>query len=104
MSEWLKETGCKPVGIAYAGSNPAPPINLSARSTRSVSATPPAASQQRLLIRNGIAGEAINDDPIAHGPLEVDPGWLVVVHPESTGPRCTGVREHDHGFVVFCRQ
>jgi ketosteroid isomerase-like protein len=25
MSEWLKETGCKPVGYAYAGSNPAPP-------------------------------------------------------------------------------
>src|ERR1044072_580171 len=25
MSEWLKETGCKPVGSAYAGSNPAPP-------------------------------------------------------------------------------
>src|SRR5204863_4869645 len=25
MSEWLKETGCKPVGLAYAGSNPAPP-------------------------------------------------------------------------------
>src|SRR5215204_3596129 len=28
MSEWLKETGCKPVGSAYAGSNPAPPIHL----------------------------------------------------------------------------
>src|SRR6476619_477317 len=27
MSEWLKETGCKPVGSAYAGSNPAPPID-----------------------------------------------------------------------------
>jgi hypothetical protein len=27
MSEWLKETGCKPVGYAYAGSNPAPPID-----------------------------------------------------------------------------
>src|SRR5215203_4734874 len=27
MSEWLKETGCKPVGSAYAGSNPAPPIS-----------------------------------------------------------------------------
>ena len=26
MSEWLKETGCKPVGYAYAGSNPAPSI------------------------------------------------------------------------------
>ena len=26
MPEWLKGTGCKPVGIAYAGSNPAPPI------------------------------------------------------------------------------
>src|ERR1041385_8437782 len=31
MSEWLKETGCKPVGLAYAGSNPAPPIALVAR-------------------------------------------------------------------------
>src|SRR4051812_35014933 len=27
MSEWLKETGCKPVGYAYAGSNPAPPTH-----------------------------------------------------------------------------
>lgn len=25
MPEWLKGTGCKPVGSAYAGSNPAPP-------------------------------------------------------------------------------
>ena len=25
MSEWLKETGCKPVGIAYSGSNPLAP-------------------------------------------------------------------------------
>ena len=24
MSEWLKEIGCKPIGYAYAGSNPAP--------------------------------------------------------------------------------
>lgn len=24
MSEWLKETGCKPVGSAYVGSNPTP--------------------------------------------------------------------------------
>src|SRR3954447_14269540 len=30
MSEWLKETGCKPVGLAYAGSNPAPPIDVMA--------------------------------------------------------------------------
>src|SRR5690242_16588661 len=30
MSEWLKETGCKPVGYAYAGSNPAPPIYFAA--------------------------------------------------------------------------
>ena len=28
MSEWLKETGCKPVGSAYAGSNPAPPTEV----------------------------------------------------------------------------
>ena len=28
VSEWLKETGCKPVGYAYAGSNPASPIKL----------------------------------------------------------------------------
>ena len=27
MSEWLKETGCKPVGYAFAGSNPAPATN-----------------------------------------------------------------------------
>ena len=25
VSEWLKETGCKPVGIAYSGSNPLAP-------------------------------------------------------------------------------
>ena len=24
VSEWLKETGCKPVGSAYTGSNPVP--------------------------------------------------------------------------------
>ena len=29
MPEWLKGTGCKPVGFAYAGSNPAPPTNAS---------------------------------------------------------------------------
>ncbi len=35
MSEWLKETGCKPVGSAYAGSNPAPSIvRAGARSRR----------------------------------------------------------------------
>ena len=28
VSEWLKETGCKPVGYAYRGSNPLPPIAL----------------------------------------------------------------------------
>src|SRR3954453_12227072 len=28
MSEWLKEMGCKPIGYAYAGSNPAPPISV----------------------------------------------------------------------------
>ena len=27
MSEWLKESGCKPDGYAYAGSNPAPPTS-----------------------------------------------------------------------------
>ena len=45
MSEWLKETGCKPVGYAYAGSNPAPPTGragaaaLRAQSTSSAAAT-----------------------------------------------------------------
>jgi hypothetical protein len=33
MSEWLKETGCKPVGSAYAGSNPAPPTTKLAIAT-----------------------------------------------------------------------
>src|SRR3954471_21138735 len=27
MSEWLKEMRCKRIGYAYAGSNPAPPID-----------------------------------------------------------------------------
>lgn len=36
MSEWLKETGCKPVGSAYAGSNPAPSIAPAAAATRPV--------------------------------------------------------------------
>src|SRR4051794_856821 len=31
MSEWLKEMGCKPIGYAYAGSNPAPPTGVSRR-------------------------------------------------------------------------
>jgi hypothetical protein len=26
VPEWLKGTGCKPVGIAYVGSNPTAPI------------------------------------------------------------------------------
>src|SRR3954452_14018471 len=30
MSEWLKETRCKRVGYAYAGSNPAPPTHRTA--------------------------------------------------------------------------
>ena len=28
MSEWLKETGCKPVGSAYVGSNPTPSTRI----------------------------------------------------------------------------
>ncbi len=28
VSEWLKEIGCKPIGSAYAGSNPAPTITI----------------------------------------------------------------------------
>ena len=27
MPEWLKGTGCKPVGYAYVGSNPTPSTN-----------------------------------------------------------------------------
>ena len=35
MPEWLKGTGCKPVGYAYLGSNPsAPTIHTTARSLR----------------------------------------------------------------------
>ena len=29
MSEWPKETGCKPVGSAYVGSNPSGPTTAS---------------------------------------------------------------------------
>ena len=40
MSEWLKETGCKPVGSAYTGSNPVPPtFNLRIFTLRRTSAT-----------------------------------------------------------------
>ena len=35
MPEWLKGTGCKPVGSAYVGSNPTAPIGI----IRSVTAT-----------------------------------------------------------------
>ena len=28
VPEWLKGTGCKPVGLAYAGSNPAPSTKI----------------------------------------------------------------------------
>ena len=28
MPEWLKGTGCKPVGYAYVGSNPTPSTTL----------------------------------------------------------------------------
>src|SRR5262249_51367260 len=41
MSGWLKETGCNPVGSAYAGSNPAPPPVLNARRTRAFVVSPP---------------------------------------------------------------
>src|SRR3954463_5167686 len=41
MSEWLKETGCKPVGYAYAGSNPAPPIARRKRKRLHAAARPP---------------------------------------------------------------
>src|SRR4051812_22531949 len=50
MSEWLKETGCKPVGYAYAGSNPAPPIAQTQRGR-----TQPASIQAAL--RSGAAAE-----------------------------------------------
>ena len=30
MPEWLKGTGCKPVGYAYVGSNPTPSTTLKA--------------------------------------------------------------------------
>ena len=32
MPEWLKGTGCKPVGYAYVGSNPTPSTTLKALS------------------------------------------------------------------------
>src|SRR5262245_64675399 len=31
VPEWLKGTGCKPVGYAYVGSNPTPSTNHSSR-------------------------------------------------------------------------
>src|SRR4051794_27300858 len=31
MSEWLKEMRCKRIGYAYAGSNPAPPTDLTCK-------------------------------------------------------------------------
>ena len=36
VSERLKETGCKPVGYAYAGSNPASPIRSAVRAVPSL--------------------------------------------------------------------
>lgn len=36
MSEWLKEIGCKPIGSAYAGSNPASPICTQFNNTFSI--------------------------------------------------------------------
>src|SRR5215210_2564742 len=52
MSEWLKETGCKPVGYAYAGSNPAPPTGSVAScpwagSTPAAAARSPAVAPRR---------------------------------------------------------
>ena len=36
MPEWLKGTGCKPVGSAYLGSNPSAPTIYLARVAQSV--------------------------------------------------------------------
>ena len=48
MPEWLKGTGCKPVGYAYVGSNPTPSTTLKALSNLLLSA--PCASAVSSLI------------------------------------------------------
>lgn len=55
MSEWLKETGCKPVGSAYAGSNPAPPIFRTPTIPHEVSVSLPI----QLLLVEDDAGDAL---------------------------------------------
>lgn len=56
MSEWLKETGCKPVGSAYVGSNPTPTtlieLELQPGEKELWRGTP---SSDRLLMRNDYA-------------------------------------------------
>src|SRR3954447_417317 len=55
MSEWLKETGCKPVGYAYAGSNPAPPTRRLPTTAREGGEPPPRLPYVRMSKRGQVS-------------------------------------------------
>jgi hypothetical protein len=99
MSEWLKETGCKPVGLAYAGSNPAPPIGLRVPRGRGNDPSAPAVEpgwEVTVWIR-GLGRTAGTVDSVTHDAAEitlaVDPRFgddsigEVGAVVEHTGPR-----------------
>src|SRR4051812_25975899 len=77
MSEWLKEMGCKPIGSAYAGSNPAPPIPQPSIRSLSNQAACPASSWRSA--ERGRAGAPVaqpadltaRDAQLRHGALGV---------------------------------
>ena len=59
MPERLKGTGCKPVGFAYAGSNPVPPTtNFDRDTTRTETRRPPDDDERRRETDHGGAGVA----------------------------------------------
>src|SRR5437762_8342748 len=57
MSEWLKEMGCKPIGSAYAGSNPAPPIPVACQ--RGPGDTAPAMAKGAVEVRHPVVRKAL---------------------------------------------
>jgi ribosome-binding protein aMBF1 (putative translation factor) len=91
VSEWLKETGCKPVGSAYAGSNPAPTTRrtrASRRPPRPAGATPyPAPHRHRTLAPRRTPRHTAAPYPGATPPHRtLAPERRTV--PRATPPRC----------------
>src|SRR4051794_1028935 len=86
MSEWLKETGCKPVGYAYAGSNPAP-------------ATSSDLAQGRKVV--------VVEDPVGGRRVRLDLLGLRGARDDRRDARCRRERrdrELEHGMAALARE